>query len=75
MARKLDTELKHLFGEEVLKKSVCIDYEQGLAEVEAMPAITEQLMELNGQPQAQRGFIKALSNRVAVGLCYWLRMV
>ena len=75
MASRLDAELKHLFGEQIVKQSSSMDYQTVLAEVKTIPEITERLASCEGQPAEQREIIKALSNESAAALCYWLKAV
>lgn len=75
MASRLDAELKHLFGERIVKKSIGMDYQAVLAEAATIPEITERLASYEGQPAEQREIIKALSDESAAALCYWLKAV
>ena len=74
MAR-LEAELKHLFGADVVKQSIDMDYRAALDEVKAIPEITEKLSSCEGQPAKQRDIVKTLSDESAAALCYWLRAV
>lgn len=75
MSKRLETELKHLFGADVAEQSKRLSMVEIFADIELMPVMINKLQRFDGEPSQQRKYIEGLKKSRAKSLCYWLREV
>ena len=71
----IETELKHLFGDEIAEQSKALTPKQIFADIELMPHLIHELSLYKGKPRQQQKYIQKLSKARATALCYWIREV
>ena len=70
---RLDKELAFLFGKRAVAQSMQFNAEEMALEAELVADGARQLLEHEGNPEAQRMIIECLDELTAMALCKWIR--
>ena len=70
---RLDKELAFLFGKRVVAQSMQFNAEEMALEAELVAEGARQLLEHEGNPEAQRMIIECMDELTALALCKWIR--
>jgi len=74
-SKRLEAELKHLFGADIAEESKRLSMVEIFADIELIPELITRLSMFDGEPRQQRKYIEGLKKSRAKSLCYWLREV